>query len=515
MVNKILTALMGLLLLSGCKSNTETAMNYGLEARRNLEAGQIPAAKIAIREAISTRDDVVSLHLLSGRIEIAAASPVGAFSAYDNALTLDGSNMEALQGVAQFGLQIGRIREAKNAAQRILVLRPDDPNGLIAMGLIQIIERKTDKAKEISDKLLENAGTFEGGTILKARALFMEGNIEGALGLLNQPAITAKGASEGVSLTLLELYREKGDARAMLNQFAIMRQFRRFDAPLLIDEANLSYKLGQAADARKRAYQASLGPKITEKQIRQLISVLREYDRTPFTDAELTALSKIGTKPMLQQLGRFYLDTDQPEKIPYLLGSWVAPDAQGLRARSAIVSGRLSEGLALANQVLERDVSQCDALIARAEGNLQRDKSAPAIVDLQLAARECPQYVTAFTTIVAAYAKVSDAVGIRRSFDQGVDKNPQDTLIAAGYAEWLIADKKSASAVNITRRLTRDSPALLSAWRLQRDICTKVGDSVCVVEANQGLARAQGILGIDLYPGEKPPNGLFGRLRGS
>jgi predicted Zn-dependent protease len=240
---------------------------------------------------------------------------------------------------------------------------------------------------------------------------------------------------------------------------------------------------------------------------------LREYDRTPFTDAELTTLSKIGTKPMLLELGRFYLDNNQPEKLPYLLGSWNVPDAQGLRARAAILSGRTSEGLALAENVLTRDVSQCDALLARSQGHLLLDKPSPAIVDLQLAVHECQQYVSASLALAEAFGKKGDDVGVRRAYDQSIDLNPQDTLITAGYTGWLIAKGRGANAVNMVKRLTRDAPALLSAWRLQRDVCTKTGDSDCASVATQGLARAQVNLGIDLFPGEKPPNGLFGRLR--
>ena len=129
-VRRLIAALLLTGATAACSNSEEAAMKKGAEAQQQLNAGQIAAARISIQEAIDERDDIPVLQLLRGRIEYASGSPTNAFNAYSVALSLDAANMEALQGVAQFGLQTGNIREAEDAAQRILGLNPTDTNGL-------------------------------------------------------------------------------------------------------------------------------------------------------------------------------------------------------------------------------------------------------------------------------------------------------------------------------------------------------------------------------------------------
>jgi predicted Zn-dependent protease len=196
-----------------------------------------------------------------------------------------------------------------------------------------------------------------------------------------------------------------------------------------------------------------------------------------------------------------------------LLGKSDTPDAQALRARVAVGQGKDAEALELADAVLEDDVSQCDALLARAEIHIRRRQGDSAVLDAQTAQSQCPQLVTGWNTLARAYQLKGNVLGIRRAYEQGTRLNQQDSQIARDFAVWQLAERQPQRALATGRRLVRAAPAQLSGWALYGEICRKTTDTDCAAEVQAGLAKARTTLGIDLTPGERPPNGLFGRLR--
>jgi predicted Zn-dependent protease len=420
--------------------------------------------------------------------------------------------MEALQAAAQLGLQNGRFKVAEDAADRILALTPEDSNAMLVLGLLRIVGHRTADALAYADKILAKDPANEPANILRARALYLSGKPDDALKQI-LAVVPVSGPTEGESMTLLELYRERGDSAKMLEQFAYLRKLKPEDFALHADEANLRYKLGDVTLARPLTGRTFLraGDNLAEGRI--AIALLREYDRTPFTDDQLKTLSTQATMTGLVELARFYLDTAQPEKLPLLLGTSSNNDAKALLARAAIARGQQKTGLDLANAVLAQDKTHCDALLARGEFEFQSKRFDAAIRDAGQAQAQCPRIVGGWLILARSYSAKGDAFGARHAFEQATSVNPQDSTLAGAFANWLIERKEGQRAVSTVHRLVRASPALLSGWRLYRDVCSKIGDSACLAEANRGLADAQKILGTDPPKGERPPAGLFGRMR--
>ncbi len=505
-------ACLALLLVAACGNSEKQAMRYGEAAQQQLEAGAIAAARLSIQRAIKEDDSIAQLHILRGRIEFSARSPAGAFDAYSDALSLDAMNVEALQGVAQFGLQTGHLREAQDAADRILALNPGDQNGLVTTGLLQVVQKRTAQAIQTADKILAADPGSEGGTILKARSLFIQGQNKEAMEVVAK-ARSISGPSEGLSMTLLELYRETGNSAGMLEEFAQLRKFRPKDLDLRLDEANLLYKLGQTGDARNLLYATAQSPQIYADQARKMAEIIREYDVAPFTDAQMGSLAAKAPSEMKNELARFYLDMGQPEKLDVLLSGGSSIDSRALKARAAVAFNQNDQALAVANAVLEKDKTQCDAMLARSEAYLKQGKTEPAIIDAQSAQSQCPQILAGWMALARSYQARQSPTEVRRVFEQAIRKNPQNTYLSANFVGWLMSRNESGRALSVAQRLVRMAPALDSGWALYGKTCAAISGSGCEGEANAGLAAAKRILGRDLAPGEKPPNGLFGRLR--
>jgi tetratricopeptide (TPR) repeat protein len=498
--------------LASCSGRPDVASRIASQAQEQLQNGEIKLAQLTIKRAIKERDDMPEIFILRGRIELAAKEPAKALDAYSDALALDKANPEALQAAAQLGLQVGRFQVAEDAADRILAISPEDSNALLVLGLLRIVGHRNDQAMEYADRILVKNPSNEPANILKARALFISGKPDEALSHILK-VVPVTGPTEGESMTLLELYRERGEAAKMLQQFEFLRKLRPNDFTLRVDEANLRYKLGDLAPARALTGQALLRAGDERSEAASAVALLREYDRSPFNDEQLKTLAEKASLNSLVELARYYLDNGQPAKVATLFGTKQSDDVRALLARTAIAQGNQKTGLALAEEVLSRDKTQCDAKLARAEFNLQTRRMDAAIRDAQEAQSQCPRIAAGWLILARSYIAKGDAPGTRQVFDQAVGILPQDRMISEAFARWLIGQKQGQRAASEGHRLVRAVPALLSGWTMYHDICQTIADSMCLSEANRGLTEAKGNLGIDPPKGERPPAGLFGRMR--
>ena len=110
-----------------------------------------------------------------------------------------------------------------------------------------------------------------------------------------------------------------------------------------------------------------------------------------------------------------------------------------------------------------------------------------------------------------AYVRRDDLENARRMWRQGISVNSQNPDMSRAYVAWLTAYRQEREALSVARRLTHQAPALLGGWRLYRDTCARQKQD-CLGTAQAGLKNASTLYGIDLLPGQTPPNGLFGRI---
>lgn len=497
--------------LAACSGDASRANALGGQAQQFLDGGQLGEAQKTIILALKERDDLPALQILKGRIELAADHVGPAFDAFAAALSLEATNPEALQGVAQLGLRTGHIRESEDAADRILSLQPDQPDALLIKGLLAMVRNRPAETIGFANRILNASPTSEGGAILKARALYMQGDLGGALKFLRTFNPSA-GDTDGLAQTRLELLRQAGDAGGMLAEFATLRKLLPKNFNLRIDEANLRYKTGDRAGARSllRAVLFNLRPDAT--QTSQLTALWFEYDRDPLDEGEFDELATNSNEATRVGVARYYLDSGRPAIAHSLLSGAVSLEARALDARSAIVGGQPAAGAAAADRILATDQTQCDALIARSEASAVNKKWSDAVLAAQTAAAECPQNIQASLALARAYQGQEKPSGVRRAFADGITQNPQDPILGGAFSGWLETIGESRQAVAEARRRSRRTPALVSAWVAYRDLCARLQDAGCAADARAGLSRANTLLGIDPSPGVATARGLIGRL---
>lgn len=496
--------------LGACGRSDAAAAEDAARAQSLLEQRRFAEARLLIKEAIKARDDEPQFHILRGRIEMAAGSVSGAYDAYSDAMSLDPANMEALQAVSQLGLQTGHFRESLEATDAILSLVPDDPGALLMRGLHAVIRSRFEEADGFADRILARDPDNEGGVILKARVAVRKGSPERALEVLASYGV-AKPNTVGVAMTRLEIYREMRDAPGLRSQFALLRNLAPDNRELRLDEANFAFKDGRPRDGAALITALLADPKLPDEQLPPIMAVWREYAADGPSDPSLGAVAASGTMAARLATAEFLADRRRLSGARTILAGLDPKERAAVDASIAAREARWPEALRMANQVLASDETQCLALTTRAESLLQRGDAVGALRSAQVAVTQCPGQTRAWAFAAEAYARREDMENARRLWRQGVRANSQDAAMSGAYVNWLLANGQEREALAVARRVTHEAPALLSGWRLYQGICFKLEQN-CTSLARDGLDNASTLYGVDLLPGQAPPNGLFGRI---
>lgn len=496
--------------LSGCSDSESDAAQYAAQAEILLGENRLGEARQTIRKAIAARDDVADYHLLKGRIEYTAGSFENAYAAYSEALALNPSSQEGLQAVSQLGLRVGRFTESVDATDKLLVLNPNQLDALLIRGLHALIKRDYDGATKTADQILAISRLNEGGVVLKARASFLAGNPEEAARILDS-FDSSQPNTQAVSLTRLEIFRALRNPQMMAAQYAALKKLRPDDLVLRLDQANFLYKTNDASKATALVATVLADKAAMPQDVANAIALWEEYAVTNINQSVSRSIAASGTTGARITGARYFADIGNVPAATVLLGNMTGADADAERAKIAQTTGDKAGAQRLVEAILDMDKTHCSALKTQAALWYSDRKFADALRSAQRASSECPNQPRLWQFTAKIYSALDDDANARRVFGQGIEANKQSEELVRAFSEYLLANKNKREAVSAARKLTRLAPALNSSWRLYAEICAKAAAS-CVADSKLGLADSQTRYGVDLLPGEQPPNGLFGRL---
>lgn len=496
------------LALGSCSGSETRALALGQEAQEEAQAGDIAGARRTVAKAILERDDIADLYLLKGQLELRAKAYLEAYGSFNQVLTLDAANVQALRIVAQLALTLGEISDAETNADRLLLINPTDPTARFIKGMVLLSHRNPDGAQQLADKLLAANSADPLGAVLLARVLYFRGKTAEAIKVL-EPVRNDSSQSELVERTLIGLYRETNQPAKLIEALRKFIATRPDDTSPRIELANVFYKSANRDAARSAAADALAEPKVDASTVDQIVTLWLPNDRDPFPDSSWRRLK---SELPLATLARYYLLSGDTRKASEIASTVASDDGQALRLRIAM---QASPSEAVARQVegvLARDKTQCDALVAKAIFERSTGAIAPAIRDGNQAVSECPNDTGAVLELAAAYRAQSDTAGEFHVYDQSLDRDPQNFAIAEAYVQRAIAARDTARAVSVGRRFTRSAPAVTQGWSLLLKACQANGDGACVANAQQGLAHAREDLSLDPRPGAPGNSSPIARL---
>jgi len=507
-------AMLGLLALSACSSPQQEAANYALRAQALYDAGKFQEANQEILKANAKRDDVAQQYLLQGRIALALQDGGEAFRAYSNALDLDAANQEALLAVAEVGLEIGSLQEAEKSADNLLLLSPGNTRALLVKGLIALDQRHLPQAQAIADQILKIRVTDEGGNILKARTLAVEGEIKPAIKIM-EDLISTSGPSDAKLATMLELYRADGDVEKLLSTFEALLARMPDNTEKQIDFANALYKSGNVVRARKQLISLINTHGSDRDVLNNVISLWREYDPTPLKASDLAGMKSKGTNDVRLTVARYLLSTGDTSNAQALLRPLLdagSIEARALYARILAAEGQTQKANTIADAILKEDETNTDALLLDSSSSVRSGDYAQAINDAQIVVREEPDNEEGYIALANVYAKSGEDWRVRQIFEKAISNLPQNISIFSRYVQFLYSAGDKERAMTVARDYTQNNPASLRGWDLLISACSRLEEKECEDEAHAGLKKAQSIFRIDLRPGAPRRRGLFGPL---
>lgn len=501
-------------LLAACDDRVNEAAQYAAMGAAQLEAGNLQEARENAQRAIIARDDVADYFVLLGRIELQDGKLPSAFNAYSRALDLQADNLEILQAIAELGLQVGRLNEAEEAADRMLLLFPGALRAMLVKGFLAIEAGQLEDAKRYANEILAQNPNDEGGVVLSARLLALQGNFESAVETVTR-AREAVGDTEALNATLLEIYRAQGNAKGMRAEFPKVIAAAGEDSKYQIDFVNFLYKTGNITMARAEAAKAIAAQPNDPMQLSLVSNLFLEYDRSPMSPAQLSAMAEAGTLATRLALSRFYFDTAQYAEARNLLAQPLAEgsvDALALEARIALAEGRVQELDSRINSVLALDPRNPDALLARAERRLAARKFDAAIEDANIVVSDAPQEYAGYAALANAHLAKGSEIRARQVFERGVDFLSQSGVLAARYEAFLRKVGDRARIVSLYGDLATAKPSSEKAWQEFARVCEEFGNRVCKAKVERGLAAARRSFVIDDPPGTPESRGLFARI---
>ena len=488
---------------SACSNKVEKAYKRAQEAQQELDQGNIPAARQSIADAIQAKDDLIALHLLKGKIELAGNTPAAAYASYVNAAALDPANVDALHGVALTGLQSNHYSEAGTAAATLLAANPRDPIATFANGVLALRRDNYADAVAAADQVLAGNPADSPARVLKIRALYLSGDRNGALAELNR-ANAAGGNSRELALIALEVARAEHRAPLMLQAFATLRRLRAMTAQLALDEANTLYKSGNRPAAEHSVMAQLAAARTTPEIVRQLVGLWREYG--PPGPVALPATSSPAAR---EEVARYLAETNRAKEALAVLAVAPSPNADGIKAMALLNQGLEPAAGELAQRVAAADPGQCEARQTLARISLRARNYDDAVLNGTQALGECPALADAAQTLALAYGALHQDNQIERVFRDTLAKAPDNLRLTTAYVAWLRGRKLADRAESAARRLARVAPSRPSSWRLLASACT---GEPCTSEARTGLAAAARAYRIDRRPGDAPRSDLYAPL---
>ena len=500
-------------LVGGCDDRLERASKFATIAEQQFAAGDIAAARLNVQKAISARDDVAGYYVLLGQIEIQSQNSISAFNAFSLALDLEADNLQILQAIADLGLQTGRVKEAKEAAERILILAPGSPNALLVKGFIALDEGRFDEAKTAVDDILTLSPQDEGGIILSARIDALQGRPEQALAKINEN-IEAIGETDALNATRLEIYRLLGQPARILETLPLLLKNVDANSEYQIDYINILYKTGSVAKARNASLKIIEDPKTNADQLNKVMDIWSEYDSTPLTASQISQFAETGSPAVQLTLARHFL-VSEPQYTSQLIEKSLKAqrlEAKALMARTMLVEGKTRPAFDIADQILQKDLRNEDALLVRSARFIAEKKFDEAIADASIVVSDAPQNVYGYVMLAEALSAKGNKIRARQVFEQGMDALPQSRALARHYRELLFSWGDTKRIVSLDREVALASPSSIRNWAIFGESCSRFGDVLCAKEAKQGLSRAKMSFIVDDPPGTPRRRGLFARI---
>ena len=451
--------------LPGCTSRDERAATAAGLAADDLQGGDIGGARFQIGRALAARDDVGDYWLLSGRIALAAHDYLGAFNAFETALTLDRGNVEALTVLCQIAVAGGQPRRAERYAEQLAQLQPGNRAAINVQAAIALERGDKAKAAKLIDLVLSQDAGDVTALITRSRLLSASDDFTGAARAA-EAALASPGDPTNRLDILKDIYLKAGDAAGWRRTIARLAQADPRSATAQLDLARSLYDAGDAAGGFA-ATRAVMALKPDEVASADAVLHLWQAQGSAAMPADAIVAAAAGRAPEVRAAFAAYANgIGRADLALRALGDAGAAgpaatavnNAKVARAQAGALLGRREEAARLAETVLAADPDQPRALALRGVLRGQAGDRRGAVADLRQALAADPANATARLALVDLQLAGGDGVLAASTLQDGLANPGADPRLATRLAQVLRGQGRAAEATAAITDYVRTNP---------------------------------------------------------
>lgn len=476
------------LALSACASKEERAQEHFAKAQQFAQAGQMNEAKVELMRAVAIRDDSPDMWFALGQLRLGTGELPEAFTAFGRADELRPGDANTLRPLAYTGYMIGATRLAKDANDRLLALNPADPQGLAISGMMALDKGEPDNAIVEADKILASNPSDQSALLLKARSIAVKGNVGEAIKLLKEAKATPENQA-GLNMALLQFYRANGDLAGMKLLFPSLIEAQKDNPEIALDYANILYRTGDIANARKIWSDAVIKKRDDAKFVAWAFELFDNSEpevQPAWLDPRLTKLSG---SPLRSAAGQYLITRKDYTGALALItqGGGAAVNDRGLQAVALDGLGQRAEAESLVNAILSETGGAQDpnALMLRARWAIPAGQIDRASADAQGATIADPSNLAARLVTAQAYAAAQQPLRVRQVLAQAVRDMPRSRRALVAYINFLQGQGDHEGAIAAARNFADANMAQPWGWQTLMGVCQKINDGGCVISAKK------------------------------
>ncbi|NJC33710.1 tetratricopeptide (TPR) repeat protein [Sphingomonas jejuensis] len=498
----VTAALLAGLLLAGCSSREERAMEAAATAEQAFQAGDLVTARRFALEAVSARDDLPQIWGLLGRIEVSAGDYSAAFNAYSRMNELDRTNQEALQLVMEISYLAGRYRDADRYADEMLSLNPANLRAQLLKAGVAFQNKQYDGALAGAERVLTTDPANEDARVLKARALDGKDEPEAAIAYL-EGELKLRGNGRPSLEELRGLYTRVGDTAGLDRTFQRLLVVAGNDTNVIMSYAADLYRRGNDAAANRQAENLWANNREDGAVLQRIVDMWLRTGRDPVRPGWIAETAAAGTQAERHALARYTIERGRPAEALAMLEPIRGPDqisyanveSQVLIAAAEAALGRTADARARIERIHDFDPTNPRALTVRAELLAAAGELEPALIDAQILVRDNPTAWKPRVLLADIYARRRDVRLADSKYREGMRAIPDSADILDRYAAFLLANDRRREALRLAEGFTRDNPGDPRGWRARATLCRAAGDSACFADAQQAIREIVGEAG--------------------
>lgn len=480
---RLVFALIGITLLSGCDSPEERAQSHYESGLELVEQGEPVKASLEFRNALKLKEDFVPALFALGKVEHERNQYQRAARMFARVAEQAPEHVDARVRLSRILLLAGQLDEALKYADQAYALARTNSDVLVLKAAIALKLGNRNDAVRFADAVLDAEPENFDALIVRASERLAANDPRGALAFLD------KGTEKHDRNVGLQLFRMKSLAALSDNDgieqvFAKLIDYYPENARFRYGLASWYIRAGRKEDA-ERVFRKFAADNPDDVQIGlQLVRFLAQEKGMEAARTELEARiadSKAAFDYRMALAEMTFRQGQHDQAVDLLQGlikdtetSENKSKAQVLLAGVHVSKNRLEEAEKLVASVLEDDATNVSALQVRASVLVARKQYTEAIENLSVALNEAPESARLLQILAQVYELNGSVELARDHFAKAAKIERFQPQVALNFVRFLLRYGRSNQAERVLAEIRRVAPGnrevltLLARLRLAR-----------------------------------------------